>query len=214
MSKTDEPDTSSEDGSNQPIDFYFDFSSPYAYLISGKIDEMAQLYGRAVNWRPVLLGVIFKTTGAVPLLDQPLKGTYSRRDMERMARLYGVPLAFPEVSPLPSVPAARAIYWIQDQDPKLARKVARALFDEAWGKGGDIRDAEAVVRIAAEAGVDAAALTAALQDNAVKERLKTEIEAAMAAGVCGSPFFIVDGEPFWGADRLDQVEHWLATGGW
>lgn len=214
MSKTDEPDTSSEDGSNQPIDFYFDFSSPYAYLISGKIDEMAQLYGRAVNWRPVLLGVIFKTTGAVPLLDQPLKGTYSRRDMERMARLYGVPLAFPEVSPFPSVPAARAIYWIQDQDPKLARKVARVLFDEAWGKGGDIRDAEAVVRIAAEAGVDAAALTAALQDNAVKERLKTEIEAAMAAGVCGSPFFIVDGEPFWGADRLDQVEHWLATGGW
>jgi 2-hydroxychromene-2-carboxylate isomerase len=92
--------------------------------------------------------------------------------------------------------------------------VARALFDEAWGKGGDIRDAEAVVRIAAEAGVEAAALTAALQDNAVKERLKTEIEAAMAAGVCGSPFFIVDGEPFWGADRLDQVEHWLATGGW
>ena len=214
MSKTDEPDTSSEDGSNQPIDFYFDFSSPYAYLISGNIDEMAQLYGRAVNWRPVLLGVIFKTTGAVPLLDQPLKGTYSRRDMERMARLYGVPLAFPEVSPFPSVTAARAIYWIQDQDPKLARKVARALFDEAWGKGGDIRDAEAVVRIAAEAGVEAAALTAALQDNAVKERLKTEIEAAMAAGVCGSPFFIVDGEPFWGADRLDQVEHWLATGCW
>jgi 2-hydroxychromene-2-carboxylate isomerase len=197
-----------------PIEFYFDFSSPYAYLIAGKIDEMAKLYGRSVDWKPILLGVVFKTTGAVPLLDQPLKGAYSRRDMERTARLYGVPLKFPEVSPFPSVAAARAVYWIKDRDAAQGQRVAKALFDAAWGEGADIRDAEAVIRIAATCGVDADALSAALQEPAVKERLKTEIEAAMAAGVCGSPFFIVDGEPFWGSDRLDHVEQWLATGGW
>lgn len=197
-----------------PIEFYFDFSSPYAYLIAGKIDEMAKLYGRTVDWKPILLGVVFKTTGAVPLLDQPLKGDYSRRDMERTARLYGVPLTFPEVAPFPSVAAARAVYWIKDRDAALGQRVAKALFDAAWGEGGDIRDAEAVIRIAAECGVDAGELGAALQEPAVKERLKTEIEAAMDTGVCGSPFFIVDGEPFWGSDRLDHVEQWLATGGW
>ncbi|NQW11792.1 MAG: 2-hydroxychromene-2-carboxylate isomerase [Alphaproteobacteria bacterium] len=207
-------DTAPSSETRAPIEFYFDFSSPYGYLAAHKIDDIARLYGRTVDWKPVLLGVIFKSTGAQPLLDIPLKGAYAHRDMERTARFLGVPLAFPEVMPFPSIPAARAVYWIKDQDADLAATVARALYDEAFGKGGDIRDAEVVVRIAAEHGVDADALTAALGDPAVKERLKFEVEAALQAGVCGSPFFVVDGEPFWGADRLDHVERWLATGGW
>ncbi|MDF1794604.1 MAG: 2-hydroxychromene-2-carboxylate isomerase [Thalassobaculaceae bacterium] len=197
-----------------PIDFYFDFSSPYGYLAAQKIDEMADLYDREVDWKPILLGVIFKTTGAQPLLDIPIKGPYARRDMERMARMMGVPITMPEVMPFPSIPAARAVYWVKDRDPEQAVVLIKALYDEAFGKGGDIRDAEAVVRIAGSVGIDNAALTAALGEAAVKERLKTEIEAAMHAGVCGSPFFIVDGEPFWGVDRLDHIERWLATGGW
>lgn len=197
-----------------PVDFYFDFSSPYGYLAAHKIADIARLYGRRVDWKPTLLGVIFKSTGAQPLLDVPIKGAYARRDMERMARLLGVPLMFPEVMPFASIAAARAVYWVKDQDPDQAAALALALYDEAFGRGGDIRDAEAVVRIAGEQGIDAATLTAALGDAAVKERLKTEVETAMRAGVCGSPFFVVDGEPFWGADRLDHVERWLATGGW
>lgn len=203
-----------EGGAKPPIDFYFDFSSPYGYLAAQKIGEMAQLYDRAVDWKPILLGVIFKTTGAQPLLDIPIKGAYARRDMERMARMMGVEITMPEVMPFPSIPAARAVYWVKDRDPDLAVALVKALYAEAFGKGGDIRDAEAVVRIAGETGVDAEALTAALGDAAVKERLKTEIEGAMQAGVCGSPFFLVDGEPFWGVDRLDHIERWLATGGW
>ena len=196
-----------------PIDFYFDFSSPYGYLAAHKIDDIARLYGRAVLWRPVLLGVIFKTTGAQPLLDMPIKGPYARRDIERTARFLGLPLEFPQVMPFPSIAAARAVYWVQDQDPEQARALALALYDRAFAQGGDIRAAVPVLEVAAGVGIDAAALAAALGDPAVKERLKTENEAAMAAGVCGSPFFVVDGEPFWGADRLDHVERWLATGG-
>ncbi len=197
-----------------PIDFYFDFSSPYGYLAAQKIGEMAKLYDRAVDWKPVLLGVIFKTTGAQPLLDIPIKGAYARRDMERMARMMGVPITMPEVMPFPSISAARAVYWAKDQDGDQAVALAKALYDEAFGQGGDIRDADSVLRVAGGVGIDPAVLGAALGDAAVKERLKTEIEAAMRAGVCGSPFFVVDGEPFWGADRLDHVERWLATGGW
>ncbi|MCR9072021.1 MAG: 2-hydroxychromene-2-carboxylate isomerase [Alphaproteobacteria bacterium] len=210
MTETDE---SGEDA-KPPIDFYFDFSSPYGYLAAHKIGEMAGLYGREVDWKPVLLGVIFKATGAQPLLDIPIKGDYARRDMDRTARMMGLPFVLPEVMPFPSVPAARAVYWTKDRHPDKAVALVKALYDEAFARGGDIRGAEAVARIAGTVGLDAGELTAALGDPAVKERLKTEIEAAMQAGVCGSPFFVVDGEPFWGADRLDHVERWLATGGW
>jgi len=210
--------TGTGDAAEQPsastIDFYFDFSSPYGYLAAHKIDSIAGVYGRSVVWRPILLGVIFKTTGARPLLDIPIKGAYTRRDMERTARFHGIPLEFPEVMPFPSVAAARAVYWVQDRDAEQARRLCLELFDTAFGRGGDIRDAEAVLAVAAGVGIDAAALGEALQDPAVKERLKAENEAAMAVGVCGSPFFVVDGEPFWGADRLDHLERWLHTGGW
>jgi 2-hydroxychromene-2-carboxylate isomerase len=71
-----------------------------------------------------------------------------------------------------------------------------------------------VIEIAGTLGIDAEKLRAALNDPAVKERLKTEVDAAVAAGVFGSPFIIIDGEQFWGADRLAQVERWLAKGKW
>lgn len=211
---TDSEDAQPAAAPGAPIDFYFDFSSPYGYLAAHKIDAIARLYGRVLTWRPVLLGVIFKTTGAQPLLDVPIKGPYTRRDMERTARFLGLPLVFPQVMPFPSIAAARAVYWVQDQDAEQARLLSLELYDRAFAKGADIRDAAAVIDAAGAVGIDAGALSAALQDPAVKERLKTENEAAMAAGVCGSPFFVVDGEPFWGADRLDHLERWLATGGW
>lgn len=213
MNDNDEEPGQAE-ASGSPIEFYFDFSSPYGYLAAHKVDSIARLYGRAMNWRPILLGVIFKTTGAQPLLDIPIKGPYTRRDMERTARFLGMPLVFPEVMPFPSIAAARAVYWTQDRDPEKARELCLALYDRAFAEGGDIRDAAAVLDCAAGIGIDRDMLMAALQDPAVKERLKTENEAAMAAGVCGSPFFVVDDEPFWGADRLDHLERWLATGGW
>jgi 2-hydroxychromene-2-carboxylate isomerase len=77
-----------------------------------------------------------------------------------------------------------------------------------------MRTAAAVAEVAQPLGIEPTALLAAVNDPAVKERLRSETEAALARGVFGSPFIIVDGEPFWGHDRLEQVDRWLATGGW
>jgi 2-hydroxychromene-2-carboxylate isomerase len=77
----------------------------------------------------------------------------------------------------------------------------------------NISDANVVVALAAAQGVDPAEITAGMNDPAIKERLKNEVDAAIAAGVFGSPFIFVDGEPFWGVDRLDQVDRWLSWGG-
>jgi len=197
-----------------PIEFYFDFSSPYGYLASTRIDALAEKHGRAVTWRPFLLGVAFKTTGQVPLVDQPLRGPYSRHDFARSARLLGVRFQLPEPFPFPSMAACRAFYWLADRDPEQAKALARSVYHAAFGLGRDVRAAEAVAEVAQPLGIDRTALLAAVNDPAVKERLRAETEAALARGVFGSPFIIVDGEPFWGHDRLEQVERWLATGGW
>lgn len=197
-----------------PILFYFDFSSPFAYLAANKINDVAKLYGREVDWRPTLLGAVFKLNGNAPTLDQPLKGEYARRDLARCARLLGLPLQLPERFPFLSVPAARATYWLKDRDESLAQKFALALFNAAFQQGRDISKLDAVLAIAADNGIDAEELKAALATPEIKERLKTEVDKSIEAGVCGAPFFIVDGEPFWGADRIDHLERWLSNGGW
>ena len=198
----------------QPIYFYFDFASPYGYLASLRIDAIASGYDREVAWCPIMLGAIFKLTGTVPNLEAPLRGPYLRRDVPRAAKLMDAPLTFPESAPINALVPSRAFWWMHDIDPDMAKGLAQAIFHAHWGEGRDVSTVEAVTDIAAGLGIDPAELAAALADPAVKQRLKHETDGAAQAGVFGSPFVIVDGEPFWGADRLDQVERWLATGGW
>ncbi|SOZ14800.1 putative thioredoxin oxidoreductase [Cupriavidus taiwanensis] len=194
------------------IDFYFDFSSPYGYFASTRIDDLAQKYGRNVAWHPILLGVVFKTTGASPLPQLPLKGDYSWRDFERTARFHGIEYKRPTHFPLPTTHAARAMLWLQnhhgdDLAAAFARSVYRALFVD------DINIAEPaeIMKLAEPLGVDVQALDAGATSYQIKDQLKAEIEVAMAKGVFGSPFVIVDGEPFWGFDRFDQVEAHLKS---
>jgi len=197
-----------------PIAFYFDYSSPYGYLASQRIDAVAAKHGRQVDWRPFLMGAVFKTTGTRPLVEVPLKGDYTRLDMARAARGLRIPFVVPPGFPFASVAAARASYWAKDHVPDRAKPLMQALIRKAWAEGGDISTAEAVLEAAASVGIDRATLAAALNEPAVKDRLRQEVEQAMALGVFGSPYVLVDNEPFWGHDRLDAVDRWLATGGW
>ncbi len=198
----------------QAIDFYFDFSSPYGYLASVKIDAIAARFGRQVTWRPILLGPAFKLSGNAPLIGQPLKGDYAIRDFVRTAKFMQIPFHLPAVFPISTVAAARAYYHLQDQNPSLAKDIAKALFHRYFAEGVDISSIDAVTHVAAQHGVDAALLGAALADTAVKERLKAEVEKSLSQGVFGSPYIVIDGEAFWGSDRLDQIEIWLDHGPW
>ncbi len=197
-----------------PIDFYFDFSSPFGYLAAKRIDALAAGHGREVAWRPILLGAVFKTTGSRPVVEVPLKRDYARRDIERTARRFGVPFAWPSPFPFPAVAASRAFYWLGDRDAAQARDLARAIYDASFGAGRDMRSAQAVADVAAGLGLDGAEVLAAVQEQAVKDRLRAEVDAAMARSVFGSPYIVVDGEPFWGVDHLAQIDRWLETGGW
>ena len=197
-----------------PIDFYFDFSSPYGYVASEKIEALAAKHGRSVAWHPMLLGVVFKQTGAMPLTQVPLKGDYSRRDMARTARFHGVGFRLPSNFPSATQAPARVVLWARDRDAALAPKINHARSRAFFVDDVDISNADAAATVAASCGADAASARAAVDDPSVKEALKRENEQAMGRGVFGSPFMIVDDEPFWGVDHLDQVDRWLATGGW
>jgi 2-hydroxychromene-2-carboxylate isomerase len=197
-----------------PIDFYFDFSSPYGYFASAKIEDIAARHGRTVNWRPILLGAVFKVTGQKPLASIPLKSDYMRRDLERTARLLNVPFKAPSNFPVSTVAPARAFYYVNNRDPAAAKRLALAYYVAYFVDDIDISSPEATADIAAHAGLDRDDITKALEDQTVKDRLRRETDAATSLGVFGSPYIVIDGEPFWGSDRLEQVEKWLATGGW
>jgi 2-hydroxychromene-2-carboxylate isomerase len=198
----------------KPIDFYFDFSSPYGYIASQKIDVLAAKYGRTATWRPILLGAVMKITGGAPLPNIPLKGDYSRRDFLRSAKYHGVDYREPSNFPIASQAPARAFYWLNRQDPERARALASTLFRAYFVDDVNISNPEDTVAVSAKFGLNADKVRAALNDQAVKDSVKTEVDAAIKAGVFGSPYIVVDGEPFWGMDRFDQIDKWLATGGW
>ena len=197
---------------SNPIDFYFDYSSPYGYFAAMKIDEFAVKHGRSVNWKPILLGAVFKITGSQPLPTLPLKGDYAKRDIARSARFHGIAFKYPTKFPIASQAPARAFYWLNDRDPALAKKLAQTLYQAYFVDDRDISSPDVTADVAATLGIKRDEALAALNDPAIKDRLKNEVDAAIKRGVFGSPYIVIDGEPFWGVDRFDQIERWLATG--
>ena len=195
-----------------PVEFWFDFSSPFGYLASTRIEALAAKYQRETIWRPFLLGAVYKVNGVVPTPNVPLKGDYARIDILRSGRFYGISIKVPTSFPINSVGAARAFYWADAQDAAKAKQLAAALYHAYFVDDLDISNAENVVKIAAQCGFDAVAVAAGMGDQAVKDRTKKEVDTAIAKSVFGSPYVIIDGEPFWGMDRLDQAEKWLAGG--
>ena len=196
------------------IDFYFDFSSPYGYIASCRIDDIAERHGSDVVWRPYLMGPVMKATGAVPLSDRPIVYDYTARDVLRTARLHDIPFSLPDPFPVGSVVPCRAFYWLTDGDPLKAREFAKRIFSAFFVDGHNISEVDVVVNVANGVDLDGEAMRTALEDTAIKDRVRRETDAALERGVFGAPFVIVDGEPFWGNDRLRQVDRWLETGGW
>jgi len=169
----------------------------------------------------MLLGAVFKHTGAAPLVQIPLKGEYSRRDMARSARFHGIDgFRMPSTFPIATQAPARIVLWQRDRDRDRCAALVHAFYRAYFVDNRDISDPEVAADTAATAGVHRGDARAVIDDPAWKEALRVEVGEAVAKGVFGSPFIFVlrdegddPGEPFWGIDRFDQVERWLAQGG-
>jgi 2-hydroxychromene-2-carboxylate isomerase len=196
-----------------PLDFYFDFSSPYGYFAAERVEALAARHGRSVRWHPILLGAVFRKVGTQPLTSYPLKGDYSRRDLARTARLHQLEFRMPSRFPIATQAPARIVTWLARTDAGRVVPYAQAAYRAYFCADRDISDPATAAAVAAAVGVDATAARAATEDPAIKDALREEVDAAIARGVFGSPFVIVDDEPFWGFDRFDQIDRWLATGG-
>lgn len=217
----------SED-TNEALEFHFDFISPFGFFASLRIDDLAARHGLEADWRSMLVGVsVLKVMGLKAIPATPLKGDYVRREAERYCRRHGIAIAREFTSP-PSnpLPAGRTFHWVKTHHPNKAREVARAIFSAYWLEGRDISDLPLVLDVAGEHGLDRQALAAAHESGEAADLLRAAVDASLAKGVFGSPYFIVpesvsgnrpykgSGEPFFGVDKMELMEEWIAARGW
>jgi 2-hydroxychromene-2-carboxylate isomerase len=155
-----------------PLQFYFDFSSPYGYFAAVRIDELAAEFGRLVDWHPVLLGVIFKTTETRPLLQLPLKGPYSRHDLTRTARHHQIAFKLPTIFPIASHQTARAMLLIQNKHGKdIAKQFAKKCYHSYFVDDINIIEVEAILKIAEDCGVNREEVANGIQLPEIKDQL-------------------------------------------
>ncbi|MDX1581446.1 MAG: DsbA family protein, partial [Alphaproteobacteria bacterium] len=180
-----------------------------------QIDELAAKYDREVKWHPFYLWSIAMKVGFDrPMLAFPIKGPYFQHDIPRTARLFGIsPWNVAEVGKVKPALLGRAFYWLADRDEAKAKEFAMAIYHQIYSEA-HVPEQKDVLAAAAKLGFDENELAEALESDEMKERYRRETDLAEEKGVFGSPFFIVDDEPFWGSDRLWMVEKWLADGGW
>lgn len=199
-----------------PLHFYFDFISPFGYFASLRVQDIARRHGRTVEWHAMLLGVsVLKVMGLKPLLDTPLKGDYIRRDAQRYMRRHGLVLKRGLDDPVMDPRAAgRAFHYVKHHHPALAAPLAQALYDAYWAEGQDLSTADAIAAVPLPAGLDAGWLRAGIASDEAGALLRSAVDASLKAGIFGSPTVVVDGEPFWGVDKLGLLEEWLDCGGW
>lgn len=190
------------------VQFWFEFASTYSHVAALRIEELARAQGIPIEWKPFLLGPLFRRQGwnDSPFNLYPARGRYMWRDIERQCLKRGIPFKKPSVFPRNSILAARVACAGAGQGwlPEFARAVFRANFEE----DRDIADAAVIETILRGLDQDGDALLASAQSAANKERLRAQTEAAWDLGIFGAPSLVVEGELFWGNDRIEEAFLW------
>ena len=189
---------------SKTIEFYFDVGSPASYLAWSQLPAIAQRTGATLVYKPMLLGGVFMATGNSSPATVPAKGAYSRIDMQRFANRYGVTLNQNPFFPINTLQLMRAVTAYQGT-PQF-EPLLTAIFNAMWISELNLGEPEIVGKVLVEAGFDPAEVLAKASDPAVKEQLKHATEEAIGRRVFGAPTCFVNGEMFFGQDRLDWVE--------
>ena len=193
---------------HKQLDFYFDFGSPTAYLAHCRLQQLTAQYDLTVNYRPMLLGGVFKATANTSPVTLPAKGAYMlQQDLPRFSRRYGVPLNFNPHFPINTLNLMRGAL-AAEQLGCLAPYID-AMFTAVWVDGKDMGDPGTVAATLDDAGLDSEQLLALSQQPDIKAALVAATEAAVERGCFGAPTLFMDGEMYFGQDRLDFVEEAL-----
>lgn len=183
---------------------YFSPQSGFAYLGHDRLSRIAAEHGASILWRPVDIAKVFAESGTTsPAKQSPVRLAYRRADMARCAEALGLPLnAKPPFWPVNTIPACLMIIAAERSGADAATYIG-AVFRAIWTRDMDIAATETLTRIADELGLDGAALARLAETPDIAGILEGYTAEAVAAGVFGSPTYVIDGELFWGQDRLD-----------
>ena len=195
---------------SKTVDFYYDFGSPTAYLAYKRLQQFLAQYDFTLNYKPILLGGVFKATGNTTPVAVPAKGKYMmEHDLPRFAQRYGVPLNFNPHFPINTLGLMRGAIAAERLDC-LARYID-VVYDAVWVAGENMGEPEVIARVLTAADLDSEALMTLSQDPEVKAELIKNTEEAAERGAFGAPTMYVEGEMYFGQDRLDFVEEALAA---
>jgi 2-hydroxychromene-2-carboxylate isomerase len=186
------------------LEFYFDYGSPYSYLADTQVEAIAKRAGATLDRKPMLLGGVFKSTGNHSPAELPAKSKWSAFDMPMWAHHYGVPFQRNPFFPVNTLALMRGAAAAQIDG--IFERYHPAMYKAMWIDGRNLNDIKEVAAVLAEAGIDAPKFGNRIQDQDVKDRLKSTTDEAVARGVFGAPTMFVDDMMFFGNDRLPFVE--------
>ena len=186
------------------VEFFYDFGSPTVYLAATQLPAIAASVGATIDWRPMLLGGVFKSTGNQSPVVVPAKAAYMNNDLKRFAKRYGVPFRFNPHFPINTLALMRGAVAYQD-DAVAASTYRDAIFTAIWVEARNLNEPDVIGQVLSAAGLDPAELMNRIGQQTVKDQLIANTEEAVNRGVFGAPTFFVGEQMFFGQDRLDFV---------
>lgn len=190
---------------SKAVEFYFDYASPYAYVANETLEK--KLPGAEILYKPTYLRGLEMFRETLPFTAR--KMMYLAKDLARISKREGIAHRQPSVFPVNGIQALRGALWCQENAPEMFRAYHDGLFRATWAEDQNVGDKSVVIEIAAGLKLDREAFASGIGDPAIKERLKENTAAAEAQGIFGVPSFIVEGELYWGHDRMEYVREAL-----
>ena len=191
------------------VEFFYDFGSPTVYLAATQLPDIAATVGATIDWRPILLGGVFKSTGNQSPVVVPAKAAYMNNDLKRFAKRYGVPFRFNPHFPINTLALMRGAVAYQD-DVVVSSTYRDAIFRAIWVEARNLNEPDVIGQVLSDAGLDPAELMNRIGQQTVKDQLIANTEEAVNRGVFGAPTFFVGEQMFFGQDRLDFVAEALS----
>lgn len=195
---------------SEAIEFYFDFGSPTSYLAYKRLHQIQDQFDVEIDFRPVLLGAIFKATQNRSPVTVPAKAKWMMDDMQRYADRYGVEFHNNPFFPLNTLGLMRAA--VAANQLNLLEQFIDVVFDAVWVRRLNAADVEVLESVLIEKGINASEVFSLAQQDAVKAELKDRTNLAIEAGLFGCPTMLFRGEFFFGQDRIFYIEEMLASG--
>lgn len=191
------------------IDFFLDFVSPFAYLAHSQLPELARKHGYELRYRPIDLPAAKLAAGNTgpPNVSMPIKLRYLRKDLDRWAERYKIPISFPPS--LKSELANKGVFFAEAKGQ--CEDYVRHVWSHSWGEGQDMSSEDLLAEIASELGWEPDAFLAYVHSEEAEDAYRLSNEEAHSRGVFGAPIMMIGEEMWWGNDRLFFLDEYLSS---